>query len=274
MNYVYTPHRLKFNITIWHVKDERFKKYRVLRNSVNDHSTEDSLQRILGDWYWILQPSFSWQTPWKVGIKRAFFHKEFSINRCEKQNVMNFDPWPLIKILKKSNPTNQLARPFALWLWPVFLCFSNNSTVQALMPQVLPPAARLVFTDMLTLPLPNQYSNKWTLQEGHLSLICFKCFLQESTTIILRTWAIKLKKKKKKKRKGSNLIYSKNPNLVSKDTRPNLQHWGIKNNNDIHGLKHVKYTQIWTIIIEKSPLLVNFEGCFEMIWEIKIWIKH
>ena len=80
----------------------------------------------------------------------------------------------------------------------------------------------------------------------------------------------KVKKEKKKKEKGSNLIYSKNPNLVSKDTRPNLQHWGIKNNNDIHGLKHVKYIQIWTIIIEKSPLLVNFEGCFEMIWEIKI----
>ena len=159
----------------------------------------------------------------KSGNQESFLSKIIFYQSMWERNVMNFDPWPIIKVLKKSNPTNQLARPFALWLWPVLLCFSNNFTVQALMPQVLPHAARLVFTDMLTLPLPNQFSNKCTLQVGHLSLICFKHFLQESTTIILRrTWAIKLKKKKK----VSNLIYSKNPNLVSKETRANLKHLG------------------------------------------------
>lgn len=33
-------------------------------------------------------------------------------------------------------------------------------------------------------------------------------------------------KVKREKEKGSNLIYSKNPNLVSKETRSNLKHLG------------------------------------------------
>ena len=151
----------------------------------------------------------------KSGNQESFLSKIMFYQSMWERNVMNFDPWPIIKVLKKSNPTNQLARPFALWLWPVFLCFSNNFTVQALMPQVLPHAARLVFTDMLTLPLPNQFSNKCTLQVGHLSLICFKRFLQESTTIILRrTWAIKLKKKKKSLKSH---LFKKSKSCVKRD---------------------------------------------------------
>lgn len=71
-----------------------------------------------------------------------------------------------------------------------------------------------------------------------------KNFLQGGTTITVgRTWALKLNEPRFKSH-----LFNKNESATSKDLRDNLKHFEYKN-NDIHRLKHIKYIQIWDLIM-------------------------
>lgn len=123
MNYVYISYWLKFNITIWHVKDERFKKYRVLRNSVNDHSTEDSLQRILEDWYWFFSQAFlgklheKWES--RSFLSKIIFYQSMWETKCHELRSMTHHQ--SIKKIKSHKPAGKAFCPMTLACFPLLL---------------------------------------------------------------------------------------------------------------------------------------------------------
>lgn len=128
-----------------------------------------------------------------------------------------------IKKIKSHKPAGKAFCPMTLACFPLLLqqFHSPGSYATSF------ASCWLDLCSQLRFPLPNQFSNKCTLQVGHLSLSCFKRFLQESTTIILRrTWALKLKEKKKKKKKKAQISFIKKIQILCQETRFNLKHLG------------------------------------------------